>query len=572
MLGVLRIFFGAKGANQWLILGCLLAAGLAEGIGLASLLPLLSVDFDQPDAPAEGLSATVLQVLDFLGLPRDFVVLLLIVVAGIVAKSILVVVAMLRVGYAVADVATHFRTDLIQALLAVRWGYFTRQPLGSIANAASLEATRAGMAYLMAAKFVANTIQSVVYVALSFLVSWRLALVALGVGGIILLVLGIFVRWARKAGRRQTKRTHELVTQLSDALIGIKPIMAMARQAQFAKFFESKTESLRRALRRQTISQQMIDHLREPLLAIFIGIAVLIAKSQNSLDLSALIVMAVLWLRVVTTIASVQRQLQKALMLESGYWLIHKLVKETEAEREPPHGTAQPTLTKGCALENVDFAYAKRPVLVDASMQVPAGRVTVITGASGGGKTTITDLLLGFYAPDRGQVLVDGVPLHELDIQAWRGMIGYVGQELTLFHDSVLSNIILGDPTLGEDDARAALEAAGAWDFVAALPDGLQTPVGERGTRLSGGQRQRIALARALVHRPKLLILDEVTSALEPEKEAEICNNITRLAGDITVLAITHRPVWAAVADRVYHLGADGLMLQETYDVAAEAM
>src|SRR3546814_8878449 len=109
--------------------------------------------------------------------------------------------------------------------------------------------------------------------------------------------------------------------------------------------------------------------------------------------------------------------------------------------------------------------------------------LTVITGASGSGKTTLTDLLLGFYQPQAGRILVDGVPLSEIDLQAWRGMIGYVPQELILFHDSVLANVTLGDPRLGEAEAREALEAAGAWDFVAALPEGVHRVEGEKGSK-----------------------------------------------------------------------------------------
>jgi ATP-binding cassette, subfamily C, bacterial len=185
--------------------------------------------------------------------------------------------------------------------------------------------------------------------------------------------------------------------------------------------------------------------------------------------------------------------------------------------------------------------------------------VTVITGASGSGKTTLTDLLLGFYEPQGGRVLVDGRPLSDIDLQAWRGMIGYVPQELVLFHDSVLANVTLGDPRLGEAEARAALEAAGAWDFVAALPEGVHSVVGEKGAKLSGGQRQRVALARALAGRPKLLILDEVTSALDPRTERDICRNIDALGRDMTILAITHREAWTEIADRTYRV-EDGMV------------
>jgi ATP-binding cassette subfamily C protein len=136
-------------------------------------------------------------------------------------------------------------------------------------------------------------------------------------------------------------------------------------------------------------------------------------------------------------------------------------------------------------------------------------------------------------------------------------MIGYVPQELVLFHDTIFANIALGDPSVGEAEVREALKAAGALDFVEAMPDGLQTQVGEKGTKISGGQRQRIALARALVTRPHILILDEVTSALDPETERAIVANIRALRGGSTIIAITHRPALLEIADQVYAL-SDG--------------
>jgi ATP-binding cassette subfamily C protein len=209
----------------------------------------------------------------------------------------------------------------------------------------------------------------------------------------------------------------------------------------------------------------------------------------------------------------------------------------------------------------VSFGFGHRLVLDDVSMTIPADRLTVLMGPSGIGKTTLVDLLLGLYAPHRGRILVDGTPLTELDLRAWRGMIGYVPQEIILFHDTVFANLALGDPAITAERAKSALETAGAWPFVASLPKGLMTTVGERGLQLSGGQRQRIALARALLFEPKLLVLDEVTSALDPGTEAEICANVRALDGRLTIIAITHRPAWVDVADQLYELAPEGLRL-----------
>jgi ATP-binding cassette subfamily C protein len=147
------------------------------------------------------------------------------------------------------------------------------------------------------------------------------------------------------------------------------------------------------------------------------------------------------------------------------------------------------------------------------------------------------------------------VPLPELDMRLWRRSIGYVPQELILFHDTVLANITLGDPGLTAAMAEEAMRIAGAADFIARLPNGLLTEVGEKGSKLSGGQRQRIAIARALVHHPQLLILDEVTSALDAETERDICRNIRDIASSVTVLAVSHRPAWIEVAHNVLFVG-----------------
>jgi len=153
-----------------------------------------------------------------------------------------------------------------------------------------------------------------------------------------------------------------------------------------------------------------------------------------------------------------------------------------------------------------------------------------------------------------GRVLVDGISLSEFELHEWRQMIGYVPQETLLLHDSVLHNVTLGDPDLGEEETEEALRAAGAWDFVAKLPEGMHTLAGERGGKLSGGQRQRLCIARALVRQPRLLILDEATSALDPESEAAICDTLDSLRGSITILAISHQAGLGRIADRVVHL------------------
>ena len=561
MLSIVRIFFQTRSANRALVLACLMLASLAAGLGLAALLPLLNVLAGTDPSQATPVARTVVGALDRIGLPPTLPVLTTLVTIGILLKAGLSILAMNYVGYAVADVATGVRSRLLENLLRVRWAYFARQPVGRIANAVSLEATRAAEAYLLAAQMIALSVQTTVYILLSFLVSWQLALTAVCIAGFTALFLRRFIGITRKAGRRQTKYTQELVTQLSDALISIKPLKAMARHRQVSTFLDGKIADLRRSLRRQVMSRQFVRYMEEPLAVVCLGVGLYLSITYFAIPLAELLMVALLIERTSTSTGKLQQQLQRAVGVESAYWSVHRLIAEAEAEREPLLGTRAPTLREGARLRDVSFSFGERPVLEKLSLEIPAGELTVITGASGAGKTTLTDLLLGLYLPDEGEITLDGVPLAEIDLERWRAMVGYVPQELILFHDTVLANVTLGDPAISEERARKALEAADAWGFVSELPDGIRTVVGERGSRFSGGQRQRIALARALVHDPQLLILDEVTSALDPETEAEICRKIRSLTGRLTIVAITHRPAWLEAADRVYHLDGEGRAL-----------
>jgi ATP-binding cassette subfamily C protein len=234
------------------------------------------------------------------------------------------------------------------------------------------------------------------------------------------------------------------------------------------------------------------------------------------------------------------------------YWAVMRLIDEIEGAAEPHRGEAAPSLNSSIELRDVNFSYGRGKVLDHVSISIPAGRITTLVGESGSGKTTVADLILGLYLPDSGQILIDGISLDTIDMDAWRSLIGYVPQEVLMFNDTIEANITLGDPALTRDEVRRALRMAGLLDFVESLPTGLETLVGERGMMISGGQRQRLALARALVHRPRLLILDEATSALDPQTEAEICAAVQRQAGEMTILAITHQKSWVEAADRVY--------------------
>ena len=556
---IVRLFFKAERINPWTVLGCLLVASVVEGIGFASLVPLLWIVTD----PAQAQTSPVIEFTrgwaDAVGLPLNVGTLVVFFVCTLIVRSLLTLVAMRHVGYAVAEFSTGLQARLIQNLFRARWDYLVQHRSGRVASAIGGQADRAGRAYYLAAMFFAQVIQTAGYLVVAFIVSWPLALASVAVGVVMTLLLHFLVRAARKAGARQTRWTRELVTFLLDTLNNVKPLRAMAKERAFTNLLEDKTAALKKALRRQVVSAEGLRNGNEILGAICLGAGFFAAISLWQVPIVDLVVVGLLLSRTTSGVAKIQQQFQKALMVESAFLEVQELITETAVAPEPNPGRRQALFERECRLENVSFGHVGTPVLTATSLVVPAGQVTVLTGLSGAGKTTIADLILGLYQPDHGQVLLDDVPLSEIDLTSWRSLVGYVPQELVLFHDSIFANVALGDRRIGETEVRQALEMAGAWDFVRRLPEGPMTHVGESGAKLSGGQRQRIALARALIAKPRLLILDEVTSALDPDTEWQICRGIRELAGEMAVLAITHRPAFLEIADLIYRIEAGRL-------------
>jgi len=573
---LLLTFARAYPLQSVIMLLALLLAGAAEGIGLSALLPLISIALGQQTgsqggnfARESGLERAVTETLAAVGLSPTLGILLTVIALAITLKSLMILLAKKRIGYTVAQVATDLRLALLRALLVTKWEYYIRQPIGVLTNAMATEANRTSKAYNCAITIIALLIQAMVYAGVALLVSWRSTLLAVAVGLFLVYILSHLVKKARRAGLRQTELMKSLLTHLTDTLLSIKPLKAMARESRADALLQRKTKRLNKALKKEVLTNETLKATQEPLLIVIAAIGLYAALIYWRMTLAKVMVLTFLLVRVVKQLNKVQEQYQQMVTVESAYWSLQDTIQEAEGARETNLGSKVPSLEHVIRLDRVSFAYDEEWVLRDASLSFPAGLFTAIVGPSGVGKTTIVDLVMGLIRPQKGEIFVDNLPLAEVDLRSWRKMIGYVPQETLLLHDTILINVTLGAPDLTEADAEEALRAAGAWEFVRVMPKGMHSTVGERGSMLSGGQRQRIAIARALAHKPKLLILDEPTSALDPDTEAAICETLGQLRdGRITTLAISHQPTILGVADRAYELQDGNAFLVQDHKVA----
>lgn len=559
---LLIAFFRAYPLQSTITVGALIFAGIVEGFGLSALVPLLTIVIGSKESmpatgvshPASSLEQIVKEIFGAVGLTPTIGTLLIVFVASVVLKSALVLVANKRIGYTVARIATDLRLDLISALFRTRWEYFIHQPIGRFTNAMATEAKRASKAYLSVISIIAALVNAIVYAVIVLMVSWQATLAAIGAGFVILYLFKFLITKARQAGNRQTILLQSLVAHMTDSLLMIKPLKTMARENLTDAVLRKKTRALKKALKKQVFASEALSAFQEPVSVAFLALGLYIALVYWKFPVANVFMVMFLLSKLLKKLEKTQTLYQSMVMVESAYWSLKDKTQAAQQAQELLTGTYEPSLTRSIRLENVSFGYDESLILKNVSLRFPVGSFTAIVGPSGVGKTTVVDLVTGLLRPRQGQICIDDVSLEKIDLKKWRRMIGYVPQETLLLHDSILMNVALGDKDLAAKDVEDALQAAGAWEFISNQPQGMHTVVGERGHKLSGGQRQRIAIARALVHKPKLLILDEATTALDPVNEAAICETLRKLSGKITILAISHQPALMKVADQVYRL------------------
>lgn len=525
----------------------LTVAGFAEGIGILGLLPLME-GATAVNVGIPGLN-WLMDAFRSLGSQAAMVAA---VVGLIWIKAALRFASLILGGVILAEIGTDVRMQIIDGLLRARMTYLSSQHGGRFANTLGVEASKAAGTASILLRLASSALQAIILLGFAVLTDLTATLIGLGVAVALLFTFSGLSRMAGAAGTLQANSYRELSEQLVNALSGLKPLRAMGRQSPLRDNMEVAVNDIATGYRRDVMARSMLSSLQEPFMFTVIALG-LIGANYAGVRIEQFIVVAVLMYRLGTAVAQLQGSHQDLVANTAYFWSFQAAGRELAQAPENKGGDVRLAFADRIVFEDVRYAYGDREVLAGVSLVIPYGSYVALRGASGAGKSTLIDLLCGFDAPTAGRILVDGQDLRLMDVPNWRGQIGYVPQELTLLHDTVYNNVAIGT-RVDEAAVRDALQRAGALDFVQNLPAGLHSPVGERGTLLSGGQRQRLALARAIVHKPRLLILDEATTALDPATEAEICRTLRSLAGEMTIIAISHQRAVVDEADMTYEL------------------
>ena len=520
---------------------------LTEGLGVALLFPILQVaGFNLANQGHVGhYTGEVRALLVYSGLrPSLWLAFLL---------SIFMLLMALRSLFNRVQSVLTFRTvltfelalsrRLYQAIINSDWLFLVRRRSSDFTHALTAELTRVATCTYLLIGTVSSAILSLVYIAIALKLSAGMTSLVLATGAALLLVSRRWMRSVHQSGTAVSESMSEVYSAATEHLQNLKAM----------KFYDAQTSDLEMFSSLQTSAlQQSFDNTRDQAAAAFWfeagsllllgGIIFASLQILNVAPASILLLLAV-FTRLFPRLEAGQSQLQAFLSEVPAFENLMRIQSECVANAEIPATAGPgPAMAHEIQLERVSFRYeTDRPlVLDDLSLSIAAGKVTAIVGSSGAGKSTVADLVDGLLSPLTGRVLVDGVELTPQAARSWRRHVGYVAQDTVLFHDTVRANLRWANPDATEQEMQESLSLAAA-DFVFALPQGLDTTVGDRGMLLSHGQRQRIALARALLRKPGLLILDEATSSLDFDNENRILEAIEQLHSRTTVLLIAHR-------------------------------
>lgn len=401
--------------------------------------------------------------------------------------------------------------------------------------------------------------------------------------GLLFMCVGLFLlitrKYTKKLGQNNQIFRGKVFQWMNQALGGIKEIKILDREQYFSNEYQKYYAKYARGLRINRIISVLPKYIVESVCISGLLLAIIVKMFLGEADfiyyIPQLAVFAVAALRLMPSVGRINEHTSNILYaLPSVDLVYHDLTAiEAYAEKRDEEVVEAWNLEKEIRIENVTYFYpdVEEPVIENADFVIPKGKTVAFIGASGAGKTTMVDIILGLLEPQTGQIMADGLDVHKKP-KTFHTQVGYIPQVIYLSDDTIRNNIAFGVPEseIVEEAVKAAVEKAQLTEFISSLPNGLNTIVGDRGVRLSGGQRQRIGIARALYHDPEILVLDEATSALDNDTEAAVMEAIENLQGMKTMLIIAHRLTTIRNVDIIYEVENGKIVEKSKQEVFTE--
>jgi ATP-binding cassette subfamily C protein len=565
-----REFVHCIGAGELALASVLvLLAGAMEGIGLALLAPLVDL-LSQSSSETSRIGAATRHVLSTFKVPLSLPILLTVFIALVVLRTMLVAFRDIALDRLRLNFVNQLRRDLHRRIAQASWPFLMRQRFSHLLELCTSRIDRIGHGTYAFLRLPAVFFLAAIQVAIAFAISPLLTLGVLCWGALLLAALRPLFSSRYKHAQRVIDQNQDTFTEISDFLQALKIAKSHAAETRHVHAFEAMVG--RQAI--QTTAYERSGTTTSAVIqiaaAVTLGAFVYIAANFAHVTPSGLLIMVVIFARLAPLMSEFHSGSQVVAHMLPVFDQLVDIRKRCAANAEPDLAAVERLdMRRELLFDKVSFRYDKNGKLATLealNFNIPAGSMTAIVGHTGAGKSTVADLLLGLITPDSGTILIDGIPLTGPLVTSWRRSVGYVPQDNFLFNDTVRANLLWACPDATEEDFRRPLSVAAVDEFIAALPQGLDTMIGERGTRLSGGERQRLGLARALLRCPTLLILDEATSALDNQTERAVQSAIERLHGTMTIIIIAHRLSTIRGADRILVLEQGRLVQSGTWD------
>ena len=555
-------FLRWAGNRAWIAVALTLAGAALEGVGLVMLIPVIGIVLAGEDSTIASLLFSALAGFGIVSTEGRLATVSAIFAVLIVLRFF---VGLRRDTYLMAleqGFIAYLRRRLFRAIAVQPWAALADLRHGPVGHALSRDVDRTSLTISSALRSVSILIMMCVQVTIAIALAPRVTLAVLLVAGLAYAALAPARRRAARLGHQITETDYQLFASTSGFLRGLKPAKAHGFEQNYLDAFGAASD--RYAARMVEFRRDIVlSSLALQGVAAIVALGVILAgHSWLAVDPATLAVVLVIMVRFLGPLQTLQQLAQHALHGRAAYQSAIALTEGRFAVSEEPHAQATEPWpgAPGFELQDVSFApeSADRLVLSRGTAWVPAGQVTAIAGPSGVGKTTLCDLIVGLHEPTTGRVLVDGEARDAMVRARIQASLAYVGQEGLLPQETVREALTWGCPPASDDDIWRALALVGADDLIRKAEDGLDTQLSGEYSRFSGGERQRLRLARAVLRRPRLIVLDEATNALDLAAEREVLKALFAARGEATVIMVSHRPETVDLADHVIRLEPPG--------------
>ena len=525
-----------------------LAIGLAviQGVAVGMLNPVLQyIEFGSVK-PGGMFGTLLVDTIEALGLRVTLATLLVFAFIPVILREIIYFVDNWATARVVQGQATRMRGEGFSALVDGDLAFVVGQGLGNLVSTLTAQAQRGSMAISQFLTQISTGLIIVMYVTVLLLLDWKLAAIAV----VAMVLISFLVRGAvtrsRALGAETTRRNNETYSVIGERITGIRLIKMLGQETAETRRVKHVVAKLADAQVRIAIFSGVIEVTLDPLLTLVVFGVIYIGVEYFHASLATLGLFLFILLQLNQLSKSFNSGWQTLVSLIDSLIAVRGLIDKARASRHIVGGDVRfDGLREAIRFENVSFAYgdaAAELVLKGVDLEIPSGSQTAIVGRSGAGKSTLVDLIPRLREVTSGEIMFDDRRVQEFDLWSLRRSIGFMTQDALLFNDTIHANLVYGlGREASSDEIEAALEAGYCSAFVAALPQGLETQVGDRGVRLSGGQRQRLALARVFLQDPDILVLDEPTSALDSESEEYIQRALQSVRHRKTLIVIAHR-------------------------------